>query len=73
MKGCRFKEGNTFTGQSRRVSGKQQHFLQNLECPLLGGGVLPPILEGNRDVKTLHCGVRSETAGRRPMSRNIHQ
>lgn len=73
MKGGRFKEGNKFTGQNCQASGKQQHFLQNLECPLLAGGVLPPILEVNRDVKTLHCGVRSETAGRRQMNRNIHK
>lgn len=34
-----FKEGNKFAGQNCQASGKQEHFFQYLECPLLTGGV----------------------------------
>ena len=60
-RGAHFKEGNKFAGQKYQSSGKLQHFLQGLECPLLAGMVLPPFLEVSCDVRTQACG-----AGRRP-------
>lgn len=66
MKGGSFyKEGNKFAGQNCRASGKLQHFLQSLECPLLAGGVLPPFLEVSCDVKTWNCGVGRQLGGGR--------
>lgn len=51
------KEGNKFAGQNYQSSGKLQHFLQSLECPLLAEVVLPPFLEVSCDVKTQACGA----------------
>lgn len=70
-RGEHFKEGNKRAAQNHQASGKLQHFLQSLACPLLAGGVLPPFLEVSCGVKTLDCGVGSEAAGRRQMNRNI--
>ena len=63
-RGAHFKEGNKSAGQNYQ-SGKLQHFLQSLECPLLARVVLPPFLEVSCDVKTQACGAGRRLGGGR--------